>query len=423
MAERRNIGQILVTAGRVTEEDVDRALKYQSENGGFLGEALVALGRLTQEELEWSLASQFDLPYVFPDAESVDPEAVSLVTPEWALANLALPIMRTGETLTVVVDSPFKSRAVEELQARTDLEVQLALASSWKIRELVRQVYARKPSDQEAAEQSSAVELEAALGSALATASGRFGISRRGSRAWFWHDARGTVRRRPLDRGWKEALDQLVSPALSKEIGSEQDATVEAELVREGIVTPVEVRYLASGSGEEYVFRPRRGASPLEDRFHPPPPGILSEVRLLARSGSARFLVRCTPEDLGREIIPHLPALLLDPSWRSVHVVARDGGSPVEEGVFSLQAAKEADAWKREAEGLRAFHFDAVSVDPTGADPEWPLAALEMAAVAFILWDERLGRRRAHEAGIRWELGVARAEGQSLDWRLDPLKT
>src|SRR5687767_2953359 len=112
MAQRRNIGAILVSAGRVTEEDVSRALEYQRDHGGFLGEALVAMGTIKQEELEYSLASQYDIPYVFPDAESIDPEAAALVTAEWALAHLALPITKTDRTITVVVDSPMKSRAI-----------------------------------------------------------------------------------------------------------------------------------------------------------------------------------------------------------------------------------------------------------------------------------------------------------------------
>ena len=78
MAERRTIGQILMSFGRITEEDVGRALEHQREAGGYFGEALLAMGFVSQEELEWGLASQFDLPYVFPEADSIDPEAAAL---------------------------------------------------------------------------------------------------------------------------------------------------------------------------------------------------------------------------------------------------------------------------------------------------------------------------------------------------------
>src|SRR5688500_3241675 len=166
MSERRTIGQILMSFGRVSEVDVSRALEYQRENGGYFGEALLAMGFVSQEELEWGLASQFDLPYVFPDAESVDPEAVALVSPEWALAHLTLPIMKTEDTLTVIVASPIKTTAVDELAARTDRKIQLALAGPGKIRELIRQVYARASARDES-ERAEPVSLNDAIGLAL----------------------------------------------------------------------------------------------------------------------------------------------------------------------------------------------------------------------------------------------------------------
>jgi hypothetical protein len=419
MTERRTIGQILISNGRVTEEAVSRALDHQRAKGGYFGEALVALGIVTPEELEWSLASQHDLPYIFPDADSIDPEAAALVSPEWALANLALPIMMTERTITLVVDSPLKSKAVEELQARTEKEVQLAMASPGRIRDLIRQVHA-KLATRESPDRIVLVTLEQAFTLALDCASPRFGISARGPRAWFWYDDGGTVRRQPLDLSYKEALDELVTPRLSGRVGGQGETASRAELTRAGVVTSLEVRYLGDEIGQEYLFRPVRDSAPLEERFPLPPPSFLSEVRLLARTGAARFLVRADPVELGREVVPHLPALLLDPSWRSVHVSLRRHPSAL--GVFGVEAPRDEQGWASEAESLRAFQFDAVTVDPTGADLQWALRALDVAPVAFICWRGEV-HRAAHEAGVRWELGILREEGERLAWHLDSLKT
>ena len=198
MAERRTIGQILMSFGRITEEDVEKALAHQREAGGFFGESLLALELVSPEELEWGLASQFDLPYVFPDADSIDPEAAALVSPEWALANLTLPIMKTRRVLTVVVDSPIKTEAVDVLQARTDLTIELALASSTKIRELIRQVYARAAAQDEG-ERPAPANISDVFSMALDATSKRFGISTRGHRAWAWYDDTGRILRRPLE--------------------------------------------------------------------------------------------------------------------------------------------------------------------------------------------------------------------------------
>jgi len=52
---------------------------------------------------------------------------------------------------------------------------------------------------------------------------------------------------------------------------------------------------------------------------------------------------------------------------------------------------------------------------------EWASAALDAAAVAFVGWSADEPRRAAHEAGIRWELHIARGAGGALLWTLEPL--
>lgn len=417
MAERRNIGQILMGVGRITAAEAKRALDYQRAHGGYFGEALVALGLVSQDELEWSLASQFDLPYVFPDADSVDPDAVALVSAEWALAHLTLPILKTADTLTVVVDSPIKTDAVDELAARTDRRIQLALASPDKIRELIRQLFARA-SEREEGERHQPVALRDAIGLALNAASARFGISTRKTRSWFWYDDAGTVRRRPLEGLWAPDLDRLLEPPATAAIEGRERAQWSGRMVRNGMVTPVEVRYLADGAGAEYLFRPVQERSVLHERFSPPSPAILSEIRLLSRSGAARFIVTSSPPELGHDILPNLPALLLDPSWRSVHVT--DADSRAAGDAFTLRMPRDTDRWASELEALRAFHFDVVTVDLAGEAERWASSALDVAPMAFLCWPDDQERRPAWEAGIRWELRLV-MDGARLDWSLEPL--
>lgn len=419
MVERRTIGQMLIDIGRISEEDSARALEYQRDHGGYFGEALVALGYLTQHELEWGLASQFGLPYIFPDADSIDPEAAHMVSPEWALAHLALPIMRTDEALTVVVESPFRTDAVEELQARTDLRIDLALASGPRIRELIRQVFARGTAAESSDRPQSAIHLTEAMAEALECGAARFGISTRGHRSWAWWDDAGTVRRRPLEGLWEGELNQLLQPAPRAQVEGKERAAWKGQLNREGVVTPVEVRYLSDESGHEYLFRPTQGRSVLQERFAAPAPAIISEVRLLARSGAARFVVTADPDDLGHEILPHLPTILLDPSWRSIYINASEQRAADE--AFSIRMPADPDTWAAELETLRAFHFDVVTVDLTGNRGAWASTALDVAAVAFLLWPMAEDRRAAHEAGIRWELHIKRLEGGHLEWTLEPL--
>ena len=418
MTERRTIGEILMGLGRITEGDVAKALEYQRHAGGYFGEALVACGLVSEDDIEWGLASQFDLPYVFPRAEEIDYDAASMVSPEWALANLTLPIMKTASTLTVVVESPLRTKAVEELRTRTHLEIQLALASPSKIRELIRQVFARPTAADEDAHRPP-TGMSEALDTVLAAGSTRFGVSVRGVRGSVWWDEGDAVRRRPLSGDWQGELDRALMPSLEAMTKGHPRRSWHGQLARGGVVTPVDVRFLADESGREYLFHPRPAPVAAPVSFLPPPSGILSEVRLLARSGTARFVVTAAPPELGHQLLPHLPELLFDPSWRSIYVHTRDRSAASE--VFSQRLSGDRAAGHAEIESLRAFQFDVVTVDLAMGDGDWATSALDLGSVAFLLWADGADVGPAHAAGIRWHLHIVRRGDDQLDWSLEPL--
>lgn len=414
--QKRSIGDILKELGRITEEDVETALAYQRRHGGFFGAALVACDIVSEEEIEFGLASQFDLPYLFPEADAVDLEAASLVSAEWALEHLTLPILKTDDTLRVVVDSPLKSEPLQELARKTSLEVEVGLASPGTIRELIRQVYARAAAQEE--EPKEPLSLENTLDAVIDAESERWGISIRGGRAHAWWDDHGTIRRRTLAGDWGESLEGIVEPPPSQAV-TDSRGHWDAEIGRDGDGMSVTVHCIADESGREYLFLTRDRSSALEDRFPAPPPGIVSEVQILARSGTARFAVTCDPPELGHQILPHLPELTLDPSWRSIYLNA--GDQPEAARAFSVRLPPDPATWASEIEALKIFHFDVVTVDLDGGDREWAGVVLDIAAVAFLFWPEgELGEAR--EAGMRWRLSVrAMPEGEH-EWSLEPLE-
>ena len=415
--EKRTLGQILLDMGRIDEEQVQKALAHQREHGGFFGEALVACGFVNREELEFGLASQFDLPYVFPDAAAVDLEAASIVTPEWALAHLTMPIMATESSLTVVVESPLATEPVDMLRGRTDLEIELALASGPAIRELIREVYARAAAVDE--EQRAPADLADALDEIIGCGSLRFGLSIRRSRSVVWWDDHGTIRRQPLGGDWLGTLDRFMTPSPVVAVGDRTRAAWDAKIDRGGVVTDLAIRYLSDESGSEYLCTVRPDDSERAERFAPPPEGVLSEVRMLARSGRARFIVTSDPEEVGAAILPHLPEILLDPTWRSVYLNAQHG--PAADEAFSVMLPEDSEAWGVELEALRAFHFDVVTVDLTGGHRNWTEQTLNIGSVAFLLWPGDESTTEAREAGIRWRLHLTGAE-EELEWVLEPLE-
>jgi type IV pilus assembly protein PilB len=419
MGERRNIGEVLLDLGRITEDDVERAVRYQRENGGFFGEALIALGFVTAQEVEFGLASQHDLPYVFPQIGDVDTETAAMVTPEWALAHMILPMVRTDQALTVLVDSPLWNPALDELQARTDLSIQLALASRMRIRELITEVYGR--TDQEGTHFRAVSSVESLLSEAVQIGATRIGISSRGPRAWGWFEDHGTVKRRPLDGGWEVALSRVLTPH-SSEGGGElaERASWSGFVNHEGLMTPVEVSCLASRNGSEYLICPVREPSMIEERFPPAPAALVTEIRLLARTGTARIAVTSDPESLAREILPYLPMLLLDPAWRALHLTDRLEDAP--ESVLTYEILEESQSIAA-VEELHAFRFDVITVDLSTPQEAWLSDILALSPVTFVRYGASGDLSKARMGGLRWGLGIREQDEGKLAWHLDPLQS
>jgi len=64
MAKYKRIGEILVSEGMVTPEQLEEAVKLQSKEGGRLGDILIRLGYVTEEQILSALSKQLHIPYV-----------------------------------------------------------------------------------------------------------------------------------------------------------------------------------------------------------------------------------------------------------------------------------------------------------------------------------------------------------------------
>src|ERR1044071_7858508 len=85
------LGELLVGAGLVSEEQVLAALRAQRGSGMPLGIYMVRAGILTESELISVLSQQLEVAIIDLDAVSLHDDAVKKVPPEYARANLVVP--------------------------------------------------------------------------------------------------------------------------------------------------------------------------------------------------------------------------------------------------------------------------------------------------------------------------------------------
>ncbi len=132
------MGQILTSAGVVTDRQLLSALGYQREGRRqALGGLLVDLGYTTEDAIAQALAAQLALPYVVLANESVDPAAVSVVPAHLARRHAAFPLRFHGHALSVAMANPLDLIALEDLRIATNKHIRPCVAARGDIANLI----------------------------------------------------------------------------------------------------------------------------------------------------------------------------------------------------------------------------------------------------------------------------------------------
>lgn len=122
------IGNLLVKAGVINQEQLDRALAIQTKNGELIGKILVKEGFINTKSLYEFLEKQMGVKFVDLDSTEFDEEAIDLVSYNIARMHKLIPIVKSGTTLKVAMSDPMNIFSIDDLRLTTGLEIVPCLA-------------------------------------------------------------------------------------------------------------------------------------------------------------------------------------------------------------------------------------------------------------------------------------------------------
>ncbi len=137
----RRLGDLLVTAGLITPEQLQQALLEQKRSNEKLGSILVRLGMLGEDQLISFLARQYGLPSITLSQLDIDSEVLKLVPAQMAKKYEVLPVKRVGNALTLAMADPTNVFAIDEVAFATNLQVLPVVASQGAIRKAIERNY------------------------------------------------------------------------------------------------------------------------------------------------------------------------------------------------------------------------------------------------------------------------------------------
>ena len=116
------IGEILISEGKITREQLEMALTRQRDDSRKLGEILLSLGFVTAEDLARALAEHLKLEYVVVaelSPEEVDTEVLGLLDEETLRKYMVLPLRFENGRLVAAMSDPNDLYALDNLRMIT----------------------------------------------------------------------------------------------------------------------------------------------------------------------------------------------------------------------------------------------------------------------------------------------------------------
>ena len=144
-AAKRHIGQILISQGILTEDQLRIALLEQMKSKLPVGKLLVNLGFVSEATLRDALSEKLGLQSVDLSQIIIDSQAMKLVPRDFALRHHIFPVALDRErgTLIVALSDTNNIVALDQLRARLrgELELESRLAGDTEISRAIEQYY------------------------------------------------------------------------------------------------------------------------------------------------------------------------------------------------------------------------------------------------------------------------------------------
>lgn len=140
---RKSIGEVFVSAGLVTQEQLSEAMEKQRQLGASekIGDVLVGMGMITERDKARCLGMQWGVKYYDLSENPAEPEAVKCISQDIARRYKVIPVLKSNGTLTLAMKNPLDVFAIDEVRLITGAEIEPVIAAEEDIVTAIAQQY------------------------------------------------------------------------------------------------------------------------------------------------------------------------------------------------------------------------------------------------------------------------------------------
>ncbi len=141
MARKKRLGELLVEACFISQEQLDEALKLQKHKTLLIGQILVEMGWVSEAEVCRAVSELLHVEYVDVESALVSQEVVQLAPEPLAAGRNILPLFVQDKILYVAMENPLDVDVIQRIEFSTGMQVKPLIAPPSQLRETVRKHY------------------------------------------------------------------------------------------------------------------------------------------------------------------------------------------------------------------------------------------------------------------------------------------
>ena len=138
-------GELLVSKGLISREELEKVLKEQSKQGGRLGEVLLRLEKLNHEDVTLALAEHLSMEYIRLDDTSkmdkIDMDIARMLPESIAKRFCLVAIGEAEDKVVVVMADPLNVIAIDTVALKMKRQIKPVISSPREIRRAIEFIY------------------------------------------------------------------------------------------------------------------------------------------------------------------------------------------------------------------------------------------------------------------------------------------
>ncbi len=139
---RRKLGEMLIEAGLLSQNDIAARLAEQQKSGMKLGQYLIKSGAVSEEDILALVSHQTGIERYHSEQHPYDVSVESLVSLATVVENRVIPVNRKGARLLVVATpDPMNIDALDSIEIQTGLEVEPLICTEQEFEALCYAIY------------------------------------------------------------------------------------------------------------------------------------------------------------------------------------------------------------------------------------------------------------------------------------------